>query len=83
MESVLMPFALLSQGLQNLGSNLVDNKLSRSCEQFMGLDLVGGGGKKEEEDLTEERADTRKVVLEDRLLRVAKSPACQSLVLNI
>ena len=35
LETVLMPFARLSQGLQTLGTNL-DTQLSRSCEQFIG-----------------------------------------------
>jgi hypothetical protein len=47
MENVLVPFAMLSQGLQSLGSNLVDSNklLSRSCEQFIGLgELASGAG---------------------------------------
>jgi hypothetical protein len=74
-DNVLMPFAMLSQGLQSLGSNLVDNKLSRSCEQFMGL---------EKEPEVGRPAGNSPVNLPDtRLMRGAGNAACQSLVLNI
>lgn len=81
-DNVLMPFAMLSQGLQSLGSNLVDNKLSRSCEHFMGLDLASGGKGPDLED-GGSGGHERSTAVDSRLLHAAKSPACQSLVLNI
>ena len=86
-DNVLMPFAMLSQGLQSLGSNLVDNKLSRSCEQFMGLE-GGGKGMSEKPELLPAGTAGRgsghfNNSLDARLMEGARSTTCQSLVLNI
>jgi hypothetical protein len=82
-DSMLTPFALLSQGLQSLGSNLVDSNsklLSRSCEHFMGLEL----GQEPPEMRNNSQVNS---LLDGRLMRGGASsssiPACQSLVLNI
>jgi hypothetical protein len=87
-DTVLVPFAMLSQGLQSLGSNLVDSNklLSRSCEQFMSLGDLNARERSSDTFAVGSRPlgqASKSPALDDRLTRVAKSPACQSLVLNI